>query len=340
MRDELPVVAGGLLVAAALVVRRRRRVARPPRLVRYAALAICALTPAPSRAAEPSAATAPALAAATVEAWLAQVPIALENRRHETPWQRFKRATPAERAALDFPLLAPGASLPVRLAALGDLERRGLYDAWNVAWLWREPPPAAAADLAAFAARLVHHGRTAEALAAAKASLPVALRPWMSKAAPPPSVRMHGVRAGDVLARFPAAWAAARPRWTQPGPLTLTVAAGELGLWRDGRRATVTAGASFALAPLDVLEARAEVRLRHDEVGALVLPAGSATTAWTLPARLSPEAAAQVDALAAQVAARVPGAVDRAERLLPLAHAALRGTDAPDARLLVELFER
>jgi hypothetical protein len=158
----------------------------------------------------------------------------------------------------------------------------------------------------------------------------------MSKAGPRP------VEAPEVVDRWDKRFAKLREKsdagpWEHESTIDLIVM-GDATLIREGRRRTVTGAVRFRR--LDVLVAGDHpLVLSHRSLGAVIVPQGTALTAWNLPRFLGTNATLAIDELVARAAKCDQPALDELARILPAAHAAVRAHDTPEMKLLLTLFD-
>jgi hypothetical protein len=214
---------------------------------------------------------------------------------------------------------------PAQLAGLLDaVESHAIFDAPLVDYLWRrvrdlplDPSPAEAASHARLHARLDRHLRIAAALDAAwRVIRPASFGAWRSKAAPP-SNAMPRLKIEEQLAELKKAYTGASSRdFTRPGSFSLKLVSGAATYLPPGGARRLSAGDRITLERLDLLRSSGDCVFEHEELGAMLLPAGHQATFHSLQRRLSPAALEKLDAL---IRSAAEGDKEALTRLSPLA---------------------
>lgn len=240
------------------------------------------------------------------------------------------------------------------LAALDEVEKVAIVDAWVVALLWNrlgdipEPKTMPARLLRRkLLHRLTTHARLATALVRARAEVSrIEFAPWRSKAAPPPGYR-RGPSSLEIAVAVGRHYKRADPgTWTSSAVSEVRVRRGKSGLDLIRGGQAVKLHARFTLGRLDLLETTKEVVLQTS-VGPVTLPAGRQLSAWQLPTLVAGDTQKNVDALILSALAGDEQALTTLSEVLPFAHLSLRravqkspeAKGAPGLRMLLALFD-
>jgi hypothetical protein len=258
---------------------------------------------------------------------------------------------------------APHAHPAELLGILDELERLGYYDQWLGAYLWRKTAggvgPAERNGLIELYARLSQHVRLTNTLIRAQARVkPILLAPraWMSKGG-----HIRDLGGGSPSEQSLAEMLGAAKvlytdsdigTWKRDGLaiFTVTKRSAPATLIRAGRRHALEAEETIRFHRLDLIETLPRdkpVVLEHSWLGQIELRVGRVVSVWDLASHLPDEAKAK---LRKEVAAALTGseeAAGRLERVLPLAHQAIReglaksttAQGAPRLRLILALFD-
>jgi len=273
----------------------------------------------------------------------------------------------------EFEAIGEGEPLPrpplAGISTALEMEERGFFDPWALAYVWRKTAPdaprplgaaqAEAAALARIFARIARMARVHDTLLRAESlAKPVDLkpRPWRSKAAPPRGhfgpltppaalARMHALAKG--LWRKTDAGT-----WRRDGAVVVTVGEDSpaLTIVRAGGRRAVAPGETARIGRLDLVETapgeRATV-VGQAWLGAIALAPGARLTVRDLPAAVTGGVRKRLDEALAAALEGDPAAAERLEIALPFTHRAIaeavqRSPDAAGApllRMVLRLFE-
>jgi hypothetical protein len=271
----------------------------------------------------------------------------------------------AELAALMAGKPVPAAAAADLLAALDAAEKKGLYDHWFSAFLWRRSATIGDKEdkrtVELLYSRLEQHARITNTLIRAQARVRPAYLPpraWMGKGARPPIGWTGGGGVSkdaqnDMMRAVKELHATSDTgTWKRDGLALLKVGTESARpvLLRGGKKRTLTPEETVRLGRLDLLETPAGekvVELEHAWLGTIKLPAGRLTTVWELARRLPEDATKTARETIRAALANDEEAADRLEQALPLVHALMReelkrspnAKGAPRLRLLLALFD-
>ncbi len=243
--------------------------------------------------------------------------------------------------------------------ALTQLESKGRYDNWAMAYLWRTtallPENRAEEEVLALYTAFNRHARVVNTLIRAESHVkPPVFRPWRSKAAPPSAYRLHEESYVQSLLESAHRIYPHADSGTWQNEATVVFAIDKesvpVTLVREGKSLPLVSGKTVRMNRLDLLktpQGEKTIILEHSWLGAIELPAGRILTVWDLPGLLSANASEKITKATASALEGDEQAIERIECALPLCHNAIRvalkenpkASGAPRLRTILATFD-